>query len=242
MTTISKLLVACAAMTFAASQAGAGELLVTGPGGYRYRYGPPPAHGYGPWRYQRREWARPDLPPRYYAPQYHPDLGAAIAGALAGAALQLIPRATEALAARLPPPPAGPPPPPNAVPPVAPNAPPPAAAVPPPAAPPPVAAVPPPAAPAARRGTCRPATHSTPFRTIRPTAIASREPRSRLRSPTGARATATRRCASSCRRNESRCFSAGSEISRARDNQRSVRPLRQSLRSGRSPAKKLRPP
>jgi hypothetical protein len=149
MTTISKLLVACAAMTFAASQAGAGELLVTGAGGYRYRYGPPSAHGYGPWRYQRREWARPDLPPRYYAPQYHPDFGAAIAGALAGAALQLIPRATEALAARLPPPPAGPPPPPNAVPPVAPNAPPPAAAVPPPPAPPAVAAVPPPAAPAA---------------------------------------------------------------------------------------------
>lgn len=147
MTTISKLLVACAAMTFAASQAGAGELLGTGPGGYRYRYGPPPAHGYGPWRYQRREWARPDLPPRYYAPQYHPDLGAAIAGALAGAALQLIPRATEALAARLPPPPAGPPPLPNAVPPVAPNAPPPVAAVPPPAAPPPMAAAPPPAAP-----------------------------------------------------------------------------------------------
>ena len=50
MTTISKLLVACAAMTFAASQAGAGELLVTGPGGYRYRYGPPSAHGYGPSR------------------------------------------------------------------------------------------------------------------------------------------------------------------------------------------------
>ena len=241
MTTISKLLVACAAMTFAASQAGAGELLVTGPGGYRYRYGPPPAHGYGPWRYQRREWARPDLPPRYYAPQYHPDLGAAIAGALAGAALQLIPRATEALAARLPPPPAGPPPPPKCG---------------------SAGCAKCPAArggrPATGRaagrggrattgspaapGTCRPATHSTPFRTIRPTAIASREPRSRLRSPTGARATATRRCASSCRRNESRCFSAGSEISRARDNQRSVRPFRQSLRSWRSAAKKLRPP
>ena len=147
MSSISKLLVACAAMTFAASQAGAGELLVTGPGGYRYRYGPPPVHGYWPWRYPRREWARPDLPPRYYAPQYHPDLGAAIAGALAGAALQLIPRATEALAARLPPPPAGPPPLPNAVPAVAPNAPPPAAAVPPPAAPPPMAAAPSPAAP-----------------------------------------------------------------------------------------------
>ena len=134
MTTISKLLVACAAMTFAATQAGAGELLVAGPGGYRYRYGPPSAHGYGPWRYQRREWARPDLPPRYYAPQYQNDLGAAIAGALAGAALQLIPRATEALAARLPPAPGAPPPPP-------------AAAAPPPPALPPVAAVPPPAVP-----------------------------------------------------------------------------------------------
>jgi hypothetical protein len=79
---------------------------------------------------------------RYYAPQYQPDLGAAIAGALAGAALQLIPRATEALAARLPPPPAAPPLLPNAASPLAPNpAPPPVAAVPPPAAPPP--AVPP---------------------------------------------------------------------------------------------------
>ena len=184
---------------------------MTGPGGYRYRYGPPSAHGYGPWRYQRREWVRPDLPPRYYAPQYHPDLGAAIAGALAGAALQLIPRATEALAARLPPPPAGPPPPPNAVPPVAPNAPPPAAAS--------------RHRPRRRRGG-RATTGSSaagglaarglppgdaldaiPDNSANPTA--SREPRSRLRSPTGARAMATRRCASSCRRNESRCFRLG---------------------------------
>jgi hypothetical protein len=79
------------------------------------------------------------MAPRTYAPQYQPDLGAAIAGALAGAALQLIPRATEALAARLPPPPP---------PPVPPNvAPPPAAAAPPPAPPPPVAAMPPSAEP-----------------------------------------------------------------------------------------------
>jgi hypothetical protein len=139
MKTISKLLLACAAVTLAASQAAAGEFVVTGAGGYRYRNAPPPAYAHGPWRY-RRDWA-----PRYYAPpQYHNDLGAAIAGALAGAALQLIPRATEALAARLPPPPGAPPPPPVAAPPLAPNAGPPPA---PDMAPPPVAAVPPPAAP-----------------------------------------------------------------------------------------------
>jgi hypothetical protein len=142
MNTISRLLLACATVTFAAIQADAGEFLVTGPGGYRYRNAPPPAHGYVPWRYQHRGWVQRDVAPRYYAPQYQPDLGAAIAGALAGAALQLIPRATEALAARLPPPPAAPPLLPNAASPLAPNpAPPPVAAVPPPAAPPP--AVPP---------------------------------------------------------------------------------------------------
>ena len=141
MKTISRLLLACAAVTIAASQADAGEFVVTGPGGYRYRNAPPPAYAHGPWRY-RRDWA-----PRYYAPpQYHNDLGAAIAGALAGAALQLIPRATEALAARLPPPPGAPPVPPVAAPPLAPNAaPPPAPDMP----PPPVAAVPPPAVPPA---------------------------------------------------------------------------------------------
>ena len=132
MKTISRLLLACAAVTFAASQAAAGEFIVTGAGGYRYRNAPPPAYAHGPWRY-RRDWA-----PRYYAPQYHNDLGAAIAGALAGAALQLIPRATEALAARLPPPPGAPPVPPVAAPPLAPNAAPPAPDMPPPpAAPPP---------------------------------------------------------------------------------------------------------
>jgi hypothetical protein len=139
MKTISILLLVCVTATLAASQADAGQLLVPGPGGYRYRNAPPSAYGYGSWRY-RRDWA-----PRYYAPQYQNDLGAAIAGALAGAALQLIPRATEALAARLPPPAAHPPPP-NAASPLAPNpAPPPIAAVPPPAPLPPVAAVPPPA-------------------------------------------------------------------------------------------------
>jgi hypothetical protein len=132
MQTISRLLLACAAVTLAASQAAAGEFVVAGSGGYRYRNAPPPAYAHGPWRY-RRDWA-----PRYYAPQYHNDLGAAIAGALAGAALQLIPRATEALAARLPPPPGAPPVPPIVAPPPPPNA-----------APPPVAAVPPPAAPPA---------------------------------------------------------------------------------------------
>ena len=97
-----------------------------------------------------RPWALAISPrlgaPLLRAPQYHNDLGAAIAGALAGAALQLIPRATEALAARLPPPPGAPPVPPVAAPPLAPNAaPPPAPDMP----PPPVAAVPPPAAPPA---------------------------------------------------------------------------------------------
>jgi hypothetical protein len=139
MKAISRLLLACAAVTVAASQADAGEFVVTGAGGYRYRNAPPPAYAHVPWRY-RRDWA-----PRYYAPQYHNDLGAAIAGALAGAALQLIPRATEALAARLPPPPGAPPVPP--APPLAPNA----APLAPPdmAPPPPVAAAPPPAAPPA---------------------------------------------------------------------------------------------
>jgi hypothetical protein len=174
MNTISRLLLACATVTFAAIQADAGEFLVTGPGSYRYRNAPPPAHGYVPWRYQHRGWVQRDVAPRYYAPQYQPDLGAAIAGALAGAALQLIPRATEALAARLPPPPAAPPLLPNAAPPLAPNP-----------APPSVAAVPPPAAPP----------------------------------PTGAQATATRRCVGRCRRNEEGGFG------------RHRQPLRQSLRS-----------
>ena len=134
MKTTSRLLLACVTVILAASQADAGDVPVSGPGGYRYRNAPPPSHGYVQWRYQHRDWARRDWAPRYYAPQYQNDLGAAIAGALAGAALQLIPRATEALAARLPPAPGAPPPPP-------------AAAAPPPPALPPVAAVPPPAVP-----------------------------------------------------------------------------------------------
>ena len=76
----------------AASQANAGQLRARGPVGY----------GYGAWKY--RYMAR-----SYEQPQ--PDLGAAVAGALAGAALQLIPRATEALMAKLPPGPASPLPP-----------------------------------------------------------------------------------------------------------------------------------
>ena len=63
MKAISRLLLACAAVTIAASQADAGEFVVTGAGGYRYRNAPPPAYAHGPWRY-RRDWA-----PRYYAPR-----------------------------------------------------------------------------------------------------------------------------------------------------------------------------
>src|SRR3982074_3298107 len=140
MNTISRLLLACATVTFAAIQVNVAAFLLPGLVYYRCRNAPPLAHGYVPWRYQHRGWVQRDVAPRYYAPQYQPDLGAAIAGALAGAALQLIPRATEALAARLPPPPAAPPLLPNAAPPLAPNpAPPSVAAVPPPAAPPPAA-------------------------------------------------------------------------------------------------------
>jgi len=79
-------------MSMAAPQAEAGELLAGG-----YRQAPPYRHGYAPRNYRMDYMAR-----RSYAPQ-QPDLGAAIGGALAGAALQLIPRATEALLAKLPP-------------------------------------------------------------------------------------------------------------------------------------------
>src|SRR5215475_11769709 len=78
----------------AASHANAGQLRMRGHARY----------GHGDWKYQYtvRSYAQPQ-----------PDLGAAVAGALAGAALQLIPRATEALMAKLPPgastPPATPP-------------------------------------------------------------------------------------------------------------------------------------
>jgi hypothetical protein len=80
-------------LAIAASHANAGQFRVRGPSGY----------GHTVWKYRYTA-------PRFYA-QQRPDLGAAVAAALAGAALQLIPRATEALAAKLPPA-ASPPPPP----------------------------------------------------------------------------------------------------------------------------------
>jgi hypothetical protein len=72
-------------LAIAASHADAGQFRVRGPSGY----------GHTAWKYRYTA-------PRFYAEQ-RPDLGAAVAAALAGAALQLIPRATEALAAKLPP-------------------------------------------------------------------------------------------------------------------------------------------
>src|SRR5262245_38388069 len=68
----------------AASEANAGQWRERGPVGY--------GHGAWKYRYTARSYAQPQ-----------PDLGAAVAAALAGAALQLIPRATEALMAKLPP-------------------------------------------------------------------------------------------------------------------------------------------
>src|SRR5215218_518351 len=105
MRTTSKFLAAAAVMiSMATTEADAGQL-----GGYRY------ASPSGDVRWSHRRGA-----PRFYNMPQRSDLGAAIAGALAGAALQLIPRATEALAASLPPPPGAPPPPPVAAPPLAP--------------------------------------------------------------------------------------------------------------------------
>jgi hypothetical protein len=72
-------------LAIAASHANAGQFRARGPSGY----------GHMAWKYRYPA-------PRFYA-QQRPDLGAAVAAALAGAALQLIPRATEALAAKLPP-------------------------------------------------------------------------------------------------------------------------------------------
>ena len=70
-------------LAIAASHANAGQFQRRGPSGY----------GHTAWKYRYTA-------PRFYA-QQRPDLGAAVAAALAGAALQLIPHATEALAAKL---------------------------------------------------------------------------------------------------------------------------------------------
>jgi hypothetical protein len=116
---------AASAVMLTAAQADAGEFLAPGPLGPRYA--PPYGRSYVPLGYRRGYIA----PRYYYVAQQRPDLGAAIAGALAGAALQLIPRAAEALAQRLPPAPApGPLPPPAAAPPPAASAAPPAAPAP----------------------------------------------------------------------------------------------------------------
>jgi hypothetical protein len=109
---------AASAVILTAAQADAGEFLTPGPVGPRYAA--PYGRSYVPSGYRRGYIA-----PRYYyyLAQQRPDLGAAIAGALAGAALQLIPRAAEALAQRLPPAPApGPLPPPAAAAPLPPAA------------------------------------------------------------------------------------------------------------------------
>jgi hypothetical protein len=85
-----------------AVEADAGEFYGPGPGGWRY--GPAYGHHYIPRQYWR------SYAPRYVAPpQHHPDPGAVIAGAIAGAALHLIPKAAAALEAKLAPP--APPPP-----------------------------------------------------------------------------------------------------------------------------------
>jgi hypothetical protein len=80
-------------ISMATTEADAGQLVVGG-----YRYASPSGHGYVRWTHRRGYVA-----PRFYNTRQRSDLGAAIAGALAGAALQLIPRATEALIAKLPP-------------------------------------------------------------------------------------------------------------------------------------------
>ena len=90
----STLLAAASVMiSLATTEAEAGQLVVGG-----YRYASPNGHGYVRWSHRRGYVA-----PRFYNTPQPSDLGAAVAGALAGAALQLIPRATEALIAKLPP-------------------------------------------------------------------------------------------------------------------------------------------
>ena len=81
-TTLKSLLAGAVILT--AVQADAGEFLAPGPLGPRYA--PPYWRSFVPLGYRRGYIA-----PRYYVAEQRPDLGAAIAGALAGAALQLIP-------------------------------------------------------------------------------------------------------------------------------------------------------
>ena len=76
---------AAGAMMLTAAQADAGEFLATGPLGPRYAS--PYGRSYAPAGYRRGYLASR----YYYVAEQGPDLGAAIAGALAGAALQLIP-------------------------------------------------------------------------------------------------------------------------------------------------------
>ncbi len=92
MTTTPKFLAAAAVMISLATSEAAAEQLVAG----GYRYASPNGHGYVRSSPRERYVA-----PRFYNSPRRPDLGAAIAGALAGAALQLIPYATEALIAKL---------------------------------------------------------------------------------------------------------------------------------------------
>src|SRR5262249_54452029 len=77
-------------ISVAASHAQAGEWTPAG-----YRQAPPYGARYAPRNYRMSQAER------WYAPS-RPDLGAAISGALAGAALELIPRSTAALVAKLP--------------------------------------------------------------------------------------------------------------------------------------------
>src|SRR5262249_24524096 len=115
-TTLKWLLAGAVILT--AAQADAGEFLAPGPLGPRYAA--PYGRSYVPSGYRPGYIA----PRYYYVAEQRPDLGAAIAGALAGAALQLIPRAAEAPGPPLPParapgplpPPAGAAPPPGALP------------------------------------------------------------------------------------------------------------------------------
>jgi hypothetical protein len=90
-----RFLAAAAVMiSLATSDTAAGQLAAGG-----HRNASPNGHGH--FRSGPRDG---HVTPRFHSTPQRPDLGAAIAGALAGAALQLIPYATEALIAKLAPP------------------------------------------------------------------------------------------------------------------------------------------